>query len=376
MKKNYLDDIQDTLLLGAGPSGVAPSTYRAISTNIIGHLDPYFIEQIKSGLRELMGTQNEVTVPLSGTGSSGMEAAFVNTVERGDKVLILENGVFGNRMEDVASRLGAVVTKEEFEWGTPVRPERVRELLAQDHYKIVAIVHAETSTGVRNPVEEIGQIVHDAGSLYLVDAVTSLGGIPVEVDKWHADICYSGTQKCLSCPPGAAPITFSPAAMEVVANRSCKVPNWYLDMNMLTKYWGGSKRVYHHTAPISMMFALYQAIYNIQAEGLENVYARHMRVHKRLVAGLEKLGLKMLVEPQYRLPELNTVLIPEGIDEAKLRAQLLDKYHIEVSGGLGALAGKVIRIGLMGYNATDENVDRLLAAMKEIMADMAASSAA
>ena len=308
--------------------------------------------------------------------SSGMEAAFVNTVERGDKVLILENGVFGNRMEDVASRLGAVVTKEEFEWGTPVRPERVRELLAQDHYKIVAIVHAETSTGVRNPVEEIGQIVHDAGSLYLVDAVTSLGGIPVEVDKWHADICYSGTQKCLSCPPGAAPITFSPAAMEVVANRSCKVPNWYLDMNMLTKYWGGSKRVYHHTAPISMMFALYQAIYNIQAEGLENVYARHMRVHKRLVAGLEKLGLKMLVEPQYRLPELNTVLIPEGIDEAKLRAQLLDKYHIEVSGGLGALAGKVIRIGLMGYNATDENVDRLLAAMKEIMADMAASSAA
>jgi len=379
MKKNYLENVQDTLLLGAGPSGVAPSTYRAISQNIIGHLDPYFIkimEEIKSGLRDLMQTKNEVTVPLSGTGSSGMEAAFVNTVEPGDKVLILENGVFGNRMADVAGRLGAVVTKEEFKWGTPVRPERVKELLAKDHYKIVAIVHAETSTGVCNPVCEIGQMVHDAGSLYLVDAVTSLGGIPVEVDKWHADICYSGTQKCLSCPPGAAPITFSEAAMKVVRGRKTKVPNWYLDMNLLTHYWGGNKRVYHHTAPISMMYALYQAIYNIEEEGAENVYRRHLRVHRRLVSGLEKMGMKMLVDPKYRLPELNTVIVPKGVDEAQLRSQLLKRYHIEVSGGLGDLAGKVIRIGLMGYNATEENVDTLLAAMKEIIGEQLAQNAA
>ena len=373
MKKiNYLESVQNTLLLGAGPSGVAPSTYQALSQDIIGHLDPYFIEimeEIKSGLRELMQTENEVTVPLSGTGSSGMEAAFVNTVEPGDKVLILENGVFGNRMADVAGRLGAVVTKEEFAWGTPVRVDRVRELLAQDHYKIVAIVHAETSTGVRNPVGEIGQLVHEAGSLYLVDAVTSLGGIPVEVDKWHADICYSGSQKCLSCPPGASPITFSDAAMEVVRSRKTKVPNWYLDMNLLTSYWGGDghKRTYHHTAPISMMFGLYQALYNIHEEGMENVFARHQRVHERLVRGLQSLGMRMLVEPDYRLPELNTVIVPEGVDEAKLRAELLSKYHIEVSGGLGDLAGKVIRIGLMGYNATEENVDRLLAAMREVL---------
>ncbi|MEY8339064.1 alanine--glyoxylate aminotransferase family protein [Lachnospiraceae bacterium 62-35] len=370
MKKNYLDDIQSTLLLGAGPSGVAPSTYRALSQTMLGHLDPYFIEimdEIKKGLRQLMQTENEVTVPLSGTGSSGMEAAFVNTVEPGDKVLILENGVFGNRMADVAARLGAIVTKEEFEWGTPVQIDRVKELLAADHYKLVAIVHAETSTGVCNPVYEIGQLVHEAGSLYLVDAVTSLGGIPVEVDKWKADICYSGSQKCLSCPPGASPITFSKAAMEVIRTRKSRVPNWYLDMNLLTQYWGGSKRVYHHTAPISMMYALYQSIYNILEEGMEQAFARHKAVHEHLVKGLDELGMKMLAAPEYRLPELNAVVVPDGVDEADLRAQLLNKYHIEVSSGLGPLAGKIIRIGLMGYNATEYNADRLLAALKEIL---------
>ena len=379
MQKNYLDSIQSTLLLGAGPSGVAPSTYRALSQTMLGHLDPYFIEimeEIKNGIRQLMQTKNEVTVPLSGTGSSGMEAAFVNTVEPGDKVLVLENGVFGNRMADVAGRLGAVVTKEEFEWGTPVLVDRVKELLAQDHYKIVAIVHAETSTGVCNPVCEIGQLVHEAGSLYLVDAVTSLGGIPVEVDKWHADICYSGSQKCLSCPPGASPITFSDAAMEAIHNRKTKVPNWYLDMNLLTQYWGGSKRVYHHTAPISMMYALYQSIYNVLEEGMEHVFARHTAVHERLVKGLDEMGMKMLVDPEYRLPQLNAVVVPEGVDEADLRAQLLNKYHIEVSSGLGPLAGKIIRIGLMGYNATEESVDRLLTALKEILGKQASEEAA
>ncbi len=369
--KNYLDDIQSTLLLGAGPSGVAPSTYHALSRTMLGHMDPYFLQimaEIKHGLRALMNTDNKMTLPMSGTGSIGMEAAFVNTVEHGDKVLILENGVFGNRMEDVASRLGAVVTKEEFEWGTPVRVERVKELLAQDQYKIVAIVHAETSTGVCNPVEEIGQLVHESGALYLVDTVTSLGGIPVEIDKWKADIVYSGTQKCLSCPPGAAPISFSDAAMEVIQNRKTPVPNWYLDMNMLAKYWRGEARIYHHTAPISMMYALYQSVYNILEEGTEHVFARHQAVHQQLVAGLEALGLEMLVEPAYRLPELNAVKVPEDIDEKKLRADLLNRHHIEISGGLGPLAGKIIRIGLMGYNATPENVDRLLAALRDCLA--------
>lgn len=369
--KNHLDDIQSILLLGAGPSGVAPSTYNALSRTMLGHMDPYFLHimaEIKHGLRELMNTKNKMTLPLSGTGSIGMEAAFVNTVERGDKVLILENGVFGNRMEDVASRLGAEVTKEEFEWGTPVRVERVKELLAQDQYKIVAIVHAETSTGVCNPVEEIGQLVHESGALYLVDTVTSLGGIPVEIDKWKADVVYSGTQKCLSCPPGAAPISFSDRAMEVIRNRKTPVPNWYLDMNMLANYWAGETRVYHHTAPISMMYALYQAIYNVLEEGAENAFARHQAVHQRLLAGLEEMGLEMLVAPEYRLPELNAVIVPEGIDEKKLRADLLNIHHIEISGGLGPLAGKIIRIGLMGYNATNENVDRLLDALRDCLA--------
>ena len=368
--KNYLDDIQNTLLLGAGPSGVAPATYCALSRTTLGHLDPYFIEimeQIKAGLRTLMQTEHEVTVPLSGTGSLGMEAAFVNTVEPGDKVLVLENGVFGNRMADVAQRLGARVTKVEFEWGTPVPAERVEELLARDAYKIVAVVHAETSTGVRNPVAEIGELVHQAGALYLVDAVTSLGGIPVELDKWHVDICYSGSQKCLSCPPGMAPLSMSDRAMEKVRARKTKVPNWYVDLNLLTQYWGDAKRTYHHTAPINMVYALYQAIYNILEEGMEHVFARHRAVHEQLVSGLEKLGLEMLVEPAYRLPELNAVVVPQGVDEAALRARLLREHHIEISSGLGPLAGKVVRVGLMGYNAKPEYVERLLAALKDCL---------
>jgi alanine-glyoxylate transaminase/serine-glyoxylate transaminase/serine-pyruvate transaminase len=370
MKQNLLDDIQNLLLLGAGPSGVAPNTYHAMSRNVLGHLDPYFLKimaEIKHGLRELFGTENKVTVPLSGTGSIGMEAAFVNVIEKGDKVLVLENGVFGNRMEDVASRLGAVVTKEEFEWGTPVVPARVKELLEQDHYKLVAIVHAETSTGVCNPVEEIGRMVHEAGSLYLVDCVTSLGGIPVEVDKWHADIAYSGTQKCLSCPPGAAPITFSDAAMQVIENRKTKVPNWYLDMNMLTHYWRGATRVYHHTAPISMMYGLYQALYNILEEGKENCFARHMAAHRRLVEGLERIGLELFVAPEFRLPDLNCIVVPEGITDKEIISELRDNYSISISAGLGPMAGKILRVGLMGYNATETNADRFVSALEEIL---------
>lgn len=368
--KNLLDDIQSVLLLGPGPSCVAPSTYHAMSRTTLGHLDPYFIkimDEIKIGLRTLMGTKNNLTVPISGTGSAGMEAAFVNILEPGDKVLILINGVFGNRMADVAGRLGGEVTALHFDWGTPVIPAAVAEQLRKDSYKLVAVVHAETSTGVRNPVQEIGDLVRGTGALYLVDAVTSLGGIPVEVDKWGADICYSGSQKCLSCPPGVAPITFSDRAVTMLSTRKAKVPNWYLDMNLLTQYWAGVSRVYHHTAPINMLYGFYQAVYNVLEEGLDNSFKRHTAAHERLVAGLSEIRWKLLVEPEYRLPMLNTVVVPEGVDEALLRRRLLNEYKIEVGAGLGVMAGKIIRIGLMGYGAQEYNVDRLLTAMKEIL---------
>ena len=367
---NLLDDIQSTLLLGAGPSSVAPSTYNALAKNTLGHLDPYFIsimDELKQNLRILFGTENDVTVPISGTGTSGMEAAFVNIIERGDKVLILQNGVFGTRMVDVATRLGADVTELAFEWGTPVDVNQTAGKIKNEKYKVVAVVMAETSTGVRNPVDEIGQLLKGSDTLYLVDTVTAIGGIPIEVDNWGIDICYAGSQKCLSCPPGASPITFSNRAIEVIKNRENKVPNWYLDMTLLTQYWGGRTRVYHHTPPINMMYALYQAAFNIIEEGPEKAFARHAQAHEYLVEELDKLGWNMLVEKEYRLPMLNAVLVPENVDEAVLRSRLLKEYHIEISNGLGALAGKIVRIGLMGYNAKLENVTRLISAMKEIL---------
>ncbi|MDR1711267.1 MAG: alanine--glyoxylate aminotransferase family protein [Propionibacteriaceae bacterium] len=368
---NTLDRVPATLLLGAGPSGVAPSTYHALAKNTVGHMDPFFIglmDELKQGLRTLFGTANELTVPLSGTGSAGMEAAFVNLVEPGDKVLVLQNGVFGKRMVEVAGRLGAEVTELGFEWGTPVDVAAVADQLRQGPYKIVAIVFAETSTGVRNPVAEVGELLRGTGALYLVDAVTAIGGIPVEVDRWGIDVCYAGSQKCLSCPPGASPITFSERAVAAIKARATKVPNWYLDMTLLTAYWGGGTRVYHHTPPINMMYGLYQAVYNILQEGVENVFARHLRAHQRLAAGLAELGWEFLVDEPYRLPELNTVKVPEGVDEARLRARLLAEHQIEINGGLGALAGKIVRIGLMGYNATEANADRLIGAMKAVLA--------
>ncbi len=370
MMKNLLEDINSTLLMGPGPSCVSLSTYHAMSLPTIGHLDPYFIEimdGIKNGLRLLMGTKNDVTVPLSGTGSAGMEAAFVNLVEKNDKVLILINGVFGVRMAEVATRLGAQVDKLETEWGKVIDVKEVKAKLASAKYDIVAVVHAETSTGVCNPVEKIGKLVAEQGSLYIVDTVTSLGGIPVEVDKWGADVCYSGSQKCLSCPPGVSPITFSKKAMEKIIARKEKVPNWYLDMTLLTAYWGGSKRVYHHTAPINMMYGLYQAIYQILDEGIENVQKRHKEMHEYLVEQLDGIGIKFLVEKENRLPMLNAVIVPEGVDEAMVRSRLLNEYHIEIGAGLGALAGKIWRIGLMGHTARSYNIDKLVDALKCIM---------
>ncbi len=368
--QNLLDSIPSTLLLGAGPSSVAPSTYGAISRTILGHMDPYFIkisDGIKEGLRVLFGTENMLTVPLSGTGSLGMEASFVNIIEHGDKVLVLQNGVFGTRMIDVAGRLGAEVTSLDFEWGKPVDVDQVAEQLKKDDYKIVAVVFAETSTGVKNPVKEIGELLKGKDSLYVVDTVTATAGMPIEVDNWGIDICYAGSQKCLACPPGASPITFSDRAVDVINNRKSKVPNWYIDMSLLTAYWGGGTRVYHHTPPINMFYALYQAVLNVLEEGPENVYARHIEAHEYLIDKIGEMGWEMLVEDKYRLPMLNAVVVPEGVDEANLRARLLNDYQIEVSSGLGSLAGKIIRIGLMGYNAEKYNVDRLIKAMKEIL---------
>lgn len=367
---NLLDDIQEILLMGPGPSTVAGEIYTALSKPTIGHLDPYFIkimDGIKGQLQTLMGTKNRLTMPMSGTGSAGMEACFVNLVEPGDKVLVLINGVFGMRMQDVAERLGAEVDTLEFEWGTPVLVETVKEKLASNSYKIVAVVHAETSTGVKNPVEEIGKLVKENGALYLVDAVTSLGGIPVKVDEWGIDALYSGTQKCLSCPPGLAPLTFSDKAIEVLHARKTKVPNWYLDLTMITAYWEGSSRSYHHTAPINMNYALYQALYLVLEEGMDDVFSRHENAHQMLISGLEDMGLSMLVDAEYRLPMLNSVLVPEDVDEAKIRQCLLNEYKIEVGAGLGPLAGKIWRIGLMGHTAREENVTRLLAALKKEM---------
>jgi alanine-glyoxylate transaminase/serine-glyoxylate transaminase/serine-pyruvate transaminase len=368
--KNMLDGIEEILLMGPGPSCIHDSVYEALSRKTLGHMDPYFI-QIMDGVKKLlqtvMKTQNKMTIPISGTGSSGMETCFVNLIQKGDPVLILINGVFGKRMQDVASRLGADVDALEFEWGTPVVPEKVSEQLGQKDYKIVALVHAETSTGVRNPAQEIGELLKGTGSLFLLDTVTSLGGMEVATDGWGVDALYSGTQKCLSCPPGLAPVSFSDRALDVILNRKTKVPNWYLDISMLTKYWEGQTRVYHHTAPINMIYGLYQALYLIVEEGLESVFDRHYRYHKKLVDGLEELGIDMLVDPEYRLPMLNSIKIPEGAADAEARGKLLRDHKIEIGAGLGPLAGKIWRIGLMGHTAREENVDRVLAALKDLL---------
>jgi len=365
-----INDIEDVLLMGPGPSCIHDSVYAALSSKTLGHMDPYFIrimDETKEFLQKVMQTQNRLTLPISGTGSAGMEAFFVNLIEKDDPVLILINGVFGMRMQDLAGRLGARVDTLEFEWGKPVDLNLVEDKLKTNSYKILALVHAETSTGVRNPGEEVGEMLRGEDTLYILDAVTSLGGIEVAADDWGVDALYSGSQKCLSCPPGLAPATFSERAVDVIKNRKSKVPNWYLDMSLLTKYWEGKKRVYHHTAPINMLYAINQALYLIIEEGLENVFRRHLENHKKLVSGLQNLGIEMLVEPEFRLPMLNSVYIPEGVDDAEVRSELRTKYKIEIGAGLGPLAGKIWRIGLMGHTAREENVERLLAALKEIL---------
>ncbi|MEE8440678.1 MAG: alanine--glyoxylate aminotransferase family protein, partial [Spirochaetia bacterium] len=353
-----------------GPSNVSDQVMRALALPTIGHLDRRFIaimDDVKSMLQDLFGTKNALTMPISGTGSAGMETCFVNIVERGDRVLILQNGVFGVRMADVAGRLGAEVDVVEFPWGTPVTIDRVEEAFAARTYKLVAVVHAETSTGVRNPVEAIAPLVKNAGVLLLIDTVTSLGGIPVTVDEWGADAVYSGTQKCLSCPPGLAPATFSEAYVSSMSKRETKVPNWYLDLSLLTSYWGGSKRAYHHTAPINMIYGLHAALTVLMDEGIDAVGRRHIDAHNYLAAELERIGLELFVASDARLPMLNAVSIPDGVDDAQVRSTLLNQYAIEIGAGLGPLAGKIWRVGLMGHTARRENVDRLIEALGTVI---------
>ncbi len=357
------------VLMGPGPSDVDPRVLQAMSQPTIGHLDPKFLEildEIRELLQYTFQTKNKLTFAVSGTGSAGMEACVVNLIEPGTPMLVCVNGVFGQRMTDVAQRSGADVSTVEVEWGQVFEPEKIANALKEKPAKVVGIVHAETSTGAGQPIEEISRIVHDAGALFIVDTVTSLGGMEVDVDGWQIDACYSGTQKCLSCPPGLSPVTFSDAAVEAIENRKTKVQSWYLDTSMIRKYWG-TERLYHHTAPVNMNYALLESLRIIKEEGLEKRWARHLANHKALKAGLSAIGIEYLVQAGYELPMLNAVAIPDGVDDVKVRRQLLEEFNIEIGGGLGQFKGKAWRIGLMGSACTLSNVMLFLAALEKCL---------
>ena len=355
--------------MGPGPSDIHPRVLNAIGKGTVGHLDPYYLEtmnNLQEMLRKVFKTENELTMAISATGSAGMETTVVNLIEPGDKMLVCINGVFGMRMADVAERAGAEVFTVERPWGEVFTPEDLRPIIEAEKPKVVGIVMAETSTGAYQPLPEISELVHANDGLLLVDAVTSLGGMNVEVDKWGIDVIYSGSQKCLSCPPGLAPISFSPSAVEVLNNRKTKVRSWYLDLSMLSNYWS-EDRVYHHTAPINMTYALYEALRVILEEGLDNCFERHRKNHLALKAGLEALGFEYSADPHHQLPMLNAVKIPEGVDDTVIRNGLLNRFGIEIGGGLGAFKGKVWRIGIMGHAARQNNVLTFLAALEQLL---------
>ena len=361
------------LLMGAGPSNVHPRVLQAMAASLLGHLDPVFLQvmdDVRSMLREVFKTDNSATLPVSGTGTAGMEAACVNILEPGDIFIVATNGYFGERLAEIASRTGAHVVTVEHAVGEPVTAGAIKEELAKHaSVKGVGVVHAETSTGVLTPIAEIAEVVHDAGALLVVDAVTSLGGVQLEVDAWDIDVCYSGTQKCVGAPPGLAPITFGDRAIEVMTNRKTKVQSFYLDMTALRDYW--QQRVYHHTAPISMIYSLREALRIVLEEGLENRWRRHANNAAALIAGIEAMGLRVVANPEFRLPSLTAVYSPGGIPEGNVRKHLLDNFNIEVSGGLAtmpALAGKIWRIGLMGHNSTASNVLYFLSALETALA--------
>ncbi|MDB5353335.1 MAG: serine-pyruvate aminotransferase/archaeal aspartate aminotransferase [Planctomycetota bacterium] len=365
------------VLLGPGPSEVSPRVLSAMGMPLLGHLDPEFValmDETQDLLRYAFRTENRLTMAVSGTGSAGMEAVVVNLIEPGDKMLVCVNGVFGGRMVDVALRAGAEVTAIERPYGEVFDPQEVRDAIRKVGPKVVGIVHAETSTGAWQPVEEIARSAHEAGAMIAIDTVTSLGGVPVEIDGWAIDAVYSGTQKCLSCPPGLAPVSFSPRAVESIHARKSKIQSWYLDMTMISRYWG-SDRFYHHTAPISMNYALREALALVVEEGLEARWQRHMTNHLALKAGLGAMGISYITTEGHQLPQLNCVRIPEGIDDLTVRKRLLKDWGIEIGGGLGSLKGQAWRIGLMGHGSRRVNVTLFLAALETCLRELSAAIA-
>ena len=364
-------------LMGPGPSDVPPRILEALGRPTIGHLDPAFIglmDDVKRLLQYVMQTENELTMPVSAPGSAGMEACFVNLVEPGDKVIVCQNGVFGGRMKENVERCGGQPVMVLDPWGSAVDPQKLEDALnANPDAKVVAFVHAETSTGAQSDAKTLVELAHQHDCLTIVDTVTSLAGTPVKVDEWQIDAVYSGTQKCLSCVPGISPVSFSERAQEHIRNRTHKVRSWFLDMNLIMGYWGqGAKRAYHHTAPVNAMYALHEALLMVHEEGLENAWERHRRNHLALRAGLEAMGLRFIVDERHRLPQLNAVAIPDGVDDAAVRERLLQEHHLEIGAGLGDLAGKVWRIGLMGYSSRIENITGCLGALDGVLADMGA----
>jgi len=358
-------------LMGPGPSDVNPRILEAMSRPTIGHLDPMFVgmmEQTKTLLQYAFQTRNELTLPVSAPGSAGMETCFANLVEPGDKVIVCRNGVFGQRMTENVERCGGVAVTVDDAWGTAVDPQKVEDALkTHPDAKIVAFVHAETSTGVRSDAKTLVEIAHRHDCLTIVDAVTSLGGSELRVDDWDIDAIYSGTQKCLSCVPGLSPVSFNTRAVDAIKARKTKVQSWFLDLNLVMGYWGGgAKRAYHHTAPINTLYALHESLVLLQEEGLENAWRRHDLNHQALKAGLEALGIAFVVDESCRLPQLNAVSIPEGFDDATIRKRLLDEFNLEIGAGLGDFAGKIWRIGLMGYASKPENVMTCLAALEAV----------
>ncbi len=365
------------VLMGPGPSDVHPRILSALARPTIGHLDPAFVammDELKALLHYAFQTDNALTIPVSAPGSAGMETCFVNLVEPGDKVVVCQNGVFGGRMKENVQRIGATAIMVEDAWGEPVDPQKLEDALkAHPDAKVVAFVHAETSTGAESDAKTLCEIARRHDCLTIVDAVTSLGGIPVRVDEWGIDAIYSGTQKCLSCTPGLSPVSFSERAVERIKARKHPVQSWFLDLNLVMGYWGGEgKRAYHHTAPINPLYALHESLVMLREEGLENAWARHRRNHEILKAGLEAMGLRFVVREEARLPQLNSVTVPEGVDEAAVRQTLLQRYNLEIGAGLGALAGKVWRIGLMGYSSNLNNIMLCLAALEAALMEQGA----
>jgi alanine-glyoxylate transaminase/serine-glyoxylate transaminase/serine-pyruvate transaminase len=364
-------------LMGPGPSDVHPRVLEALSRPTIGHLDPAFIrmmDELKELLQYAFQTRNAMTMPVSAPGSAGMETCFVNLVEPGDKVVVCQNGVFGGRMKENVERCGGIAVMVEDSWGDAIDINKLEDALkAHDDARIVAMVHAETSTGAQSDVATLVKLAHQHDCLTIVDTVTSLGGTPVKVDEWGIDAIYSGSQKCLSCTPGIAPVSFNERALEKVRDRQTKVQSWFMDLNLVMGYWGeGAKRAYHHTAPINALYALHEALLILNEEGLEQAWARHRKNHLALRAGLEAMGLSFIVKEPDRLPQLNAVTIPAGVDDASVRSRLLNEYNLEIGAGLGALAGKVWRIGLMGHASRAENILLCVGALESVLGDMGA----